>query len=83
MIFDESELKVETYYPDGERRGMTAGIPRIGVRVTHLPTGLVATCDEHRSTFRCRREAVERLADMVTDPDRAALRLATMPEAGR
>lgn len=37
------------------------------VRVTHLPTGMVVECSEHRSQFRNREECLKRLTKMVEE----------------
>jgi protein subunit release factor A len=35
------------------------------VRVTHLPSGFVETCDQHRSQHRNKEVAVERLKERL------------------
>lgn len=62
--FDPSELKYEFFRnsgPGGQHRNTTDS----GVRVYHLPTGLVAQATESRSQIRNRETALERLAELL------------------
>lgn len=53
-----------------ERRGQSAGVVPVGVLVTHIPTGLFAFCDVHRSQMKNRNTAMAMieygLADIET-----------------
>jgi len=60
MKWNPDDLHIESWplRPDG---GMIAeGMPR-GIKITHIPTGLVATCDTERSQHLNRQRA---LADL-------------------
>ena len=60
-LFDPRHLRIEAW-PPGPTRGML--VPRInhGIKVTHLPSGLEAVCDEHRSQHHNRNAALADLA---------------------
>ncbi len=62
--FDPSELEFEFFRgsgPGGQHRNTTDS----GVRVRHLPTGIVAQATESRSQLRNRESALQRLADIL------------------
>ena len=62
--FDPSELEFEFFRgsgPGGQHRNTTDS----GVRVRHLPTGLVAQATESRSQVRNRETALNRLAELL------------------
>lgn len=48
---NESDLKIETY-PVISSGGQHVSVVRSGVKVTHLPTGLIAISDCERSQLR-------------------------------
>ena len=66
---DPSKLKVE-WYPPKTRGGMQTGSIPSGVKVTHLPTGEYAICEQHRSQSENRRAALEMLAKKLDARDR-------------
>jgi len=49
-----SDLKIEAVNPH-KTGGQTVGMPPPHIRVTHLPTGLVAECSSERSQLKCRK----------------------------
>jgi protein subunit release factor A len=57
-----AECRVEVIYTQtgttNRPGGQHAGNPATEIRVTHLPTGLVAQCGWHRSMHRNRRAAI-------------------------
>jgi len=62
--FDPAELEFEFFRgsgPGGQHRNTTDS----GVRVRHLPTGLVAQATESRSQVRNRECALHRLAELL------------------
>lgn len=50
-LMNESDLIIESFPPTG-KGGQTASVVRQGVKVTHAPTGITATCDTERSQSR-------------------------------
>lgn len=63
-VFDPAELEFEFFRgsgPGGQHRNTTDS----GVRVRHLPTGLVAQASESRSQLRNRETALRRLAELL------------------
>jgi peptide chain release factor 1 len=75
----KSDLRIDTYRgsgPGGQHRNKTDS----AVRITHLPTGLVGSSENHRSQHQNRAEAFRRLAEKLVPLMRQAL---TRPEAER
>jgi len=62
MKIDHNDLKVECY--PNIVKGMKAGIP-VGVKITHVPTGLYTICEEHRSQHKNRDEALRQLEALL------------------
>ena len=56
-----AQCRVDTFRAGGPG-GQHQNKVESGVRLTHLPTGIVATCRKHRSQVRNRAEALRRLA---------------------
>lgn len=54
-----NDWKLEVW-PEPPKTGMRVGIPR-GVKVTHIPTGMVETCDSERSMHANRDKAISAL----------------------
>lgn len=54
---NKSDLKIELY-PTTTAGGQQVSIVRAGVKVTHVPTGLVAICEYERSQLRNKNVAV-------------------------
>ena len=60
------DLLVETYRPHPPG-GQQVGI-HSGVKITHLPTGLIAICDTNRSQHRNKQVAMDMLLGGLTSP---------------
>lgn len=66
------ECQVETYHSSGPG-GQNVNKRETAVRIRHLPTGIVITCQEHRSQYRNRRCALDRLREeleLLSKPSR-------------
>ena len=59
-MIDPKDLQIEPW-PEPPAHGMITGTPPVGVKVTHLPTGAVATCDSERSQHLNRTAALAEL----------------------
>lgn len=64
LDIDPLDLKIEAY-PPGPVGGMLVGTITNGVKVTHVPTGIVVTCTEHRSMHKNRAEAFKLLVKQL------------------
>ena len=63
---DPSDLKIEAWSPrppGGQQVGVWTG-----VKITHLPTGLVAICDSDRSQHRNKQIAMDMILGGITSP---------------
>lgn len=69
--FRDKDLRVEAFRASGPG-GQHVNTTDTAVRVTHLPTGLVATAREERSQHRNKALAIARLAAMIAAQGQAA-----------
>lgn len=86
MLFRDDDLlaqcEVQTYRSSGPG-GQNVNRRETAVRLTHLPSGIVVTCQEERSQYMNKRRALERLRRRIADQSRRAKpRIATgVPKA--
>ncbi len=60
-----SSIRIETFHCGG-KGGQNVNKVETGVRIVHVPTGLVASSTEERSQYQNRRKAMARLRAMLT-----------------
>ena len=62
-----TEVKVEVFDPR-PTGGMYVGYTSYGVKVTHIPSGLVAIVSSERSMHRNQKVALDMIAGGITSP---------------
>ena len=62
--FNEADIKIDTYRSNGAG-GQNVNKVSTAIRITHLKTGIVATCQDERSQFQNKERALENLKQKV------------------
>jgi len=55
------------YYPPKPTAGMLTGDVPVGIKVTHIPTGIFVVCDTERTQLKNRDLAVKQLIEKLSN----------------
>jgi protein subunit release factor A len=66
---DERDLRIDVYRTGGVNIGLSISQYPI-VKITHLPTGLIVSCQEHSSALENKAKALEELREKIREHQR-------------
>ena len=61
---EAKDIKVKVY-PEPKQHGMSAPYMSKGIKITHLPTGNIVVCQQHRTQHQNKESAIAAIKAMI------------------